>query len=188
MEEQTLLAETRDKMNKSVGITRDDLATIRTGRATPSLIENITVAVYGGSQKLKIMELATITAPDASTLTIAPFDISIIEEMAKGLQEARIGLTPVVDGETIRISVPTLSQEQRQEYLRFAKQKLEQGKVMIRQIRQDAMQQIKKATDDKEVSDDDKKRLEKRIQELTDEFNKQLDEMGDRKEKELLQI
>jgi len=188
MDESTLLTDTRSKMSKALDITREDLATIRTGRATPALIENITVSVYNGSQKLKIMELATITASDAATLIVTPFDASVIEEMTKGLQEARVGLNPVIDGETIRITVPTLSAEQRQEYLRFAKQKLERGKVMIRQIRHDAMQQVKKATDAKEISDDDKKRIEKRIQEKTDEFNKELDAMGSRKEQELLQI
>ncbi len=188
MDEQTLLADLRSKMDKAVAITRDDLGTIRTGKATPALVENISVAVYGGGQRLKIMEVATISAPDAATIVLQPYDVSIIDEIAKGLREAGAGLNPSVDGEMIRIAVPTLSEEQRKEYVKFARQKLEQGKVMIRQVRHEIMDMVKKMMDAKEISEDDKKRMEKSIQDVTDSKNKELDEMGDRKEKELLQI
>lgn len=188
MDENQLLKELESKMAKAVDITRGDIATIRTGRATPALVENILLEVYGGSTKLKISELATITTADASTLTITPFDPSIISEMLKGLQETNRGFTPVIDGDAIRIALPPLSQEQRKEYIRFAKQKIENGKVMVRQIRHDAMSKIKRAFETKEVTEDDRNRLSKKIQEATDKMNKELDEMGAQKEKELLQL
>src|SRR3972149_4828423 len=129
------LTDTQSKMQKALEIIRGDLGSIHTGRATPVLVENVVVSVYGGTQKLKIMELGTIATSDSRTLVITPFDPSIIEEMQKGLLEANIGLTPVLEGEIIRISIPSLSEERRQEYIKLAKTKLENGRIMIRQIR-----------------------------------------------------
>ena len=182
------LSEAQIKMQKALEIIRGDLQTIRTGRATPALVENVIVSVYGGTQKLRIMELGTIATSDSRTLVIMPFDPSIIEEINKGLQVANIGLTPVLDGEVIRISIPSLTEERRQEYLKLAKQKLEMGRIMIRQIRHGAMEDIKKTLENKEISEDDQKRLEKNLQTLTDELMAEIDEIGRAKEQELLQI
>ncbi len=182
------LQELQSKMAKSLEITRIDLGTIRTGRATPSLIENVVISVYGGSQKLKIMELATITSPDHATLVLIPYDISIIDEIGKGLAEAQLGFNPSVDGEVVRITIPPLSEERRREFIKFAQTKIEAGKVMMRQIRHEGMSTIKKALDAKEITEDDRKRLERRVQELTDDMVGQLDSLGAAKEKELLQV
>ncbi len=182
------LQDLRQKMEKGVEVTRTDLSTIRTGRATPSLIENIVIGVYGGNQKMKIMELATINTPDHATLVLTPYDPSIATEIEKGLQEANVGFTPVIDGELIRISIPPLSQERRREYIAFAKKKIEAGKVMIRQIRHDAMSHSKRSFEAKEITEDDRTRLEKQIQALTDEMIGNLDDMEHQKEKELLNI
>jgi len=180
-----LIQETSSRMSKILDVLRTDLATVRTGRATPSLVENIVVAAYGGSAKLKVMELATIGAPDTQTLQITPFDQATIHEIAKGIQDANTGLNPVVDAPVIRITIPPLSQERREELIHLMKQKLENGKVMVRQARQDAMNELKNADD---LSEDDEKRLEKDVQRVTDEFMAQVEGMGKQKEEELLQI
>jgi ribosome recycling factor len=172
-------------MQKVLGVLHQDLATLRTGRATPSLIDNVVIAVYGGTTKMKIMELATITAPDSQTIVISPFDNSILDEIQKGIQEANLGFNPGNDGRVIRINIPPLSQERRQELIHVMKQKLENGRIMIRQGRQDAMTSIKR---DETLSEDDKKRMEKEIQRVTDEFMGKIDSLGEIKEKELMQI
>ncbi len=178
----------RDHMKKAIEVTRTDLSSIRSGRATPALVENIVVSVYGGSQKLKIMELATITTMDAKSIVIAPFDPSIISEIERGLQEANVGLTPVVDGEIIRITIPLLSEERRQEYIKLARTKLEGGRIMIRQIRHEAMKNLKKLEEEGTISEDERKHGEKVIQELTDEMIAEIDALGEKKEAELVQV
>jgi ribosome recycling factor len=172
------------QMQRILDVLRGDLATVRTGRATPSLIENIVVSVYGNTAKLKVMEVATIAASDPQTLVITPFDGSIIGEIQKGIEVANIGLTPVMDGALIRISIPPLSQERREQLISLMKQKLENGKVMVRQARQDAMKDIKK----QEISEDEQSRIEKEIQKITDETIEQIESLGKAKEAELLQI
>lgn len=175
-------------MQKVLDILSGDLNTIRTGRAMPSLVEGITVSVYGGSARMKVMELSTIGALDSQTLVITPFDPSITSEIQKGLEGANIGLNPVVDGHLIRISIPPLSQERREQLIHLMRQKLENGRVMIRQARHEAMGEIKKLDASGEITEDDKSRLEKDIQRVTDEAISQIDLMGKKKEEELLQI
>lgn len=173
------------KMQKVLDVVKHDLASVRTGRATPSLVENIVINAYGGSAKLKVIELATIAAQDTQTLLITPFDHATMHEIEKGIQEANIGLNPVVDSTAIRINLPPLSTERRQELIHLMKQKLENGKVLIRQARQEAMSAIK---NDKELSEDDIMRLEKEVQVVTDKFVAQVDSLGKQKEEELMQI
>lgn len=184
----TLLNQTRDRMKKAVEITQTDLSSIRSGRATPAIVEHIVIPAYGGSQRLKVMELATITTMDAKTIVISPFDPSIIGEIEKGIQEVNRGLTPVIDGEIIRITIPPLSEERRQEYIKLARAKVEGGRIMVRQVRQDAMRQAKKLQEEGSISQDDQSHTEKKIQELTDEMVADLDGLLERKEQELLQV
>ncbi len=183
-----LLSQTRDRMRKAFEITQTDLSSVRSGRATPALVEHIVISAYGGSQKLKVMEMATITTMDAKTLVISPWDPSVIGDVEKGILEANIGLTPVVDGEIIRMSIPPLSEERRQEYIKLARAKLESGRIMIRQIRHEAMRDLKKAQDNGDIAEDERKHGEKKVQELTDEMIAEIDALGDRKEQELLQV
>lgn len=184
----SLLHQARDRMKKAIEVTQTDLSSIRSGRATPALVENIIIPAYGGSQRLKVMELATITTTDVKTIVISPFDPSIIAEIEKGIQEANRGFTPVIDGEIIRITIPPLSEERRQEYIKLARTKVEGGRIMIRQIRKDAMHQVKKLLAEKQISEDDQKHIEKQIQEQTDEMIADLDGLLERKEQELLQV
>ena len=177
-----ILNTARERMKKALDVTRTDLTSIRSGRATPALIENIVIVAYGGSQRLRIQEMATITTMDAKTLVISPYDPSTIAEIEKGILVGSSGLTPVVDREIIRITIPMLSEERRLEYIKLAKAKLEGGKVMVRQIRGEAMKSLK------DLPEDERKHGERLVQELTDEMVAEIDTMGARKEAELLQV
>ncbi|HKC14550.1 MAG TPA: ribosome recycling factor [Patescibacteria group bacterium] len=178
----------RLQMGKIIEILKSDLGTVRTGRATPSLVENIVINAYGGTQKLRVMELATIGTSDSQTIIITPFDASIIEEIQKGIMETNVGLNPVVDGQLIRISIPLLSGERRAELVALVNQKLEGGRIQVRQVRHEAMDTVKKQFNNKEIGEDDVLRLEKEIQNLTDETIKTIDELGKKKEEELMQL
>lgn len=181
-------ASIKSKMQEVVDLVLSDIGSIRTGRATPALLEDVSVAVYGGAQKLKINELGTITSSDAQTIVIDPWDKSIIGEIRKGILEANIGMNPSIDGQIIRISFPPLTTEDREKYVKLLSQKLESGRVMIRQIRGDAMRDTKKAFEEKELSEDEKFAKEKMIQDLTDEYVEKINSMGEKKKEELLQI
>lgn len=182
------LDDVRQKMAKVLEVMRGDLATVRTGRATPSLVENIVVNAYGGTQRLKIMELATIVASESNLLTLTPFDNSIIDEIQKGILSANVGLTPSTDGNVIRIVIPPLSAERRQELIKLVGQKLENGRIMLRQVRHEAMNSVKKQFADKLVSQDESTRLEKEVQKATDETMGQIESLRENKEAELMQI
>ena len=178
-----ILNTAREKMKKALDVTRTDLTSIRSGRATPALVENIMILAYGGTQKLRVQEMATITTLDSKTVVITPYDPSTIAEIEKGILAGSSGLTPVVDRDIIRITIPLLSEERRMEYVKLAKAKLEAGKVMVRQIRGDAMKELKKL-----ANEDEEKHGEKLVQELTDEMVAEIDTMGAKKEAELLQV
>jgi ribosome recycling factor len=183
-----LITQVKGKMQKAVEVTVQDVGTIRSGRATPSLVENISVSCYAGTTRMRVLEMATISTQDSKTIVITPYDPSQLQELAKGLLEANIGLTPVVDGEIIRISIPPLSEERRREYLKLAKTKIEAGKVMIRMVRADAMKEVKVAEQEKLITQDEEHTAEKLIQEATDIRVRDLDELEKRKEQELLAI
>lgn len=179
-----ITAQTKEKMSRALEVLKEDIATVRTGRATPSLVDHLVVSVYGGTAKMKIMELATVAISDSQTIVITPFDQSIAGEIQKGILEANIGFNPSSDGTVIRISIPPLSQERREQLIHMMKQKLENGRIMIRQSRHEAMTEIKK----QELAEDEASRLEKETQKLTDEYVGQIDTLGKAKEDELLQI
>ncbi|MBI4099692.1 ribosome recycling factor [Candidatus Microgenomates bacterium] len=170
------------KFARVIEVVRQDLATIRTGKASPTIIENLFVEAYGA--KMKLVELATINASDPTTLLVTPFDITNAEAIAKAIQDANLGLTAVPEDTRVRVVVPALSEERRQEYVKLAKTKAEGGKVMIRQIRHEAMENAAKSGAD----EDTQKHLEKEIQTLTDKTVAELDLMAAEKEKELLTI
>lgn len=178
----------RARMQQVLDLVLGDITSIRTGRAMPSLIENVMVVVYGGTQKLRVQELATITIPDTQTIIIDPWDKSIVGEIKRGILTANIGMNPSIDGELIRIILPPLTTEDRDKYIKLLSTKLENGRIMIRQIRGEAMHEIKKNFEAKELSEDEKFDAEKRVQALTDEFVGKIDEAGNRKKQELLQI
>lgn len=176
------------KFQKAVDAVQSEISGIRTGRATPSLVENIVVPAYGGTQRLRVMEVASITSPDPSQIVISPWDKSIIGDIKKGILEANVNMNPSVDGEVLRIVMQPLTTEDREKYVKLLYQKLELGKVVIRQVRADVMHDIKKNFEEKLITEDDKKDQEKRLQNLTDTFVKKIEEIGEKKKVELLQI
>ncbi|MDO8452231.1 MAG: ribosome recycling factor [bacterium] len=181
MDEQAL----KDRMQGVLENIREEISTLRTGRATPSLVENVLVDAYGGAEKMRVMELASITAPDPTSLLITPWDKSVVGEIRKGIESANVNLTPVISGETIRINLPPLTQEDRENYVKILSQRLEQGRVALRQTRQDGMHAIRGKFEEKAMGEDEKDLAEKKLQDLTDEFMKKLEEMGKAKETEL---
>jgi len=183
-----LLTRVRDRMRKVLEIVTNDIATIRSGRATPALIEHLVITAYDGTQRLKLMEMATITTLDAKTLVIVPFDPSATSDIAKGIQEANTGLTPVVEGDSLRITIPPLSEERRNEYIKLAGAKFEAGRIMIRQIRHDVMQELRRIEQAGSISQDQQKVTEKKVQELTDEMMTEIEALRERKEKELREL
>lgn len=178
----------RQRMQAALDAVRQDAGTIRTGRATPALVENITIEAYGGQQRLRVVELATITAPDPQSIIISPWDKSIIGDVKKGIEQANIGLTPAMAGEVIRINIPPLTTEDRENYIKLLHQKLENGRIIVRQIRQEGMHEIRDKFEKKEISEDEKVLQEKRLQEITDEYIGKIEEVGGIKEKELRSI
>ncbi len=183
-----LTSNAQQNMQKVLEVLKTDLATVRTGRATPSLVENIVISAYQGTQRLKVVELAQIQALDSQTIAITPYDASIIGEIHKGIMEGNVGLTPVIDGPVIRISIPPLSEERRKQLVALVSQKLEGGRIQIRQMRHEAMNEAKKQFNDKAISEDDLLRLEKEIQNLTDKTISEIDALGKKKEEELMAI
>lgn len=141
---------------KIIEIVASDIGGIRTGRATPSLVENIVVPAYGGTQRLKVVELASISCPDPTMIVISPWDKSIIGDIRKGIELANVGMNPSIDGEIIRITMPPLTTEDREKYVKLLSEKLEAGRVMIRQVRADEMHAIKKKFEAKEITEDEK--------------------------------
>ncbi len=184
----TVLSTARERMQKSIEVVKQDLSSVRTGRATSALVEHIVVAAYGGSTRMKLVEMATITASDSRTLVISPYDPSTTEEIEKAIKEANIGINPARDGDILRLTTPDLSEERRKEYLKLAKTKVEHGRVIIRQIRADAMKEIKKLEEEKVITEDMLKSGEKHVQELTDKMIREIDDVGARKEQELMTI
>lgn len=184
----TILSLAQGKMRKAIEITRSDLSSIRSGRATGALVEHIVITAYEGTQKLKLMEMATIGVPDAKTILITPYDPSAAQDIVKSIQTEGTGLNPVSEGEVIRITVPPMSQEQREDYIKLARTKLEGGRIMIRQIRQEAMKDLKKEAEAAVITEDQQKVGEKKVQELTNEMISEIDSIGEKKEAELMQV
>lgn len=176
------------KMDEVLDLVSSDISSIRTGRVTSALVDAVPVLAYGGAQKLMIKELASIKATDPQTLVIDPWDKSIIGDIKKGLLTANIGVNPSIDGEIIRISMPPLTGEDRQRQSKMLSQKLENGKVMVRQVRAQAIKQIKKTSDDKIITEDQRFNQEKQTQELTDQFIEKITQLGKSKEQEILNL
>ena len=178
----------QQQMQKVMEVIKTDLSTVRAGKASPSLVEHIVVNAYGGTQKLQVVELAQISATDPQTIVITPYDGSIIGEIHKAILESNTGFTPVIDGQLIRISIPPLSEERRQQLVSLVHAKLEGGKIQVRQVRHEAMNDIKKQFSDKAISEDDVMHLEKEAQKLTDDIIAEIEALGKRKEEELMAI
>lgn len=175
-------------MQKAVDFFKSEISSIRTGRAMPALIENVVCSAYGGASRLTIKELGTITTLDAQTLMVQPWDPTVLGEIRQGILAANIGLTPVIDNNVIRISVPSLTAERRTEYVKILHQKMEQAKISIRSVRAEQKKAIENSFEKKEISEDEKFRSEEELQKTTDGFVAKVDELGAKKEDEITSI
>jgi ribosome recycling factor len=173
-------------MHKTVEATQRSFNTIRTGRANPSLLDRVMVEYYGSPTPLK--SLASITTPDASTIAIQPFDRGSLNLIEKAIQLSDLGLTPNNDGSTIRINIPPLTSDRRKELVKMAAKFAEEGKVAIRNIRRDAVDSVRKQEKASEVSEDEARDLQDKIQKLTDKYIAKVDELLAEKEKDITTV
>lgn len=188
MNDEPIIVEIKNRMQKAIAVLQDDLATIRTGRATPALVENIIISAYDNTQNLRIKELATITTEGPRMLIIAPFDPTIIKDIERGINAQNLGLAASVDSHIIRINIPPLTADRREEFIKLSGVKIEGGRVMVRQIRHDLMIQIKRQFEANEISEDVKRRHEKEIQVITDEMMAEIELIREKKEQELREV
>jgi ribosome recycling factor len=181
-----ILLEAEDKMIKTEQVVVNEFAGVRTGKASASLIENIQVEVYGSM--MRIRELAGITTPEPRQLLVQPWDMTSIQAIEKAIQKANLGLSAAVQGKMIRISFPELSAERRQEFVKITKKMAEDGRVAVRHVRRDAMEELKKSVKASETSEEDQEKTEKEIQKLTDLYVAKIDAHVLAKEKEILTV
>ncbi len=181
-----LYKDIENRMQGAIQALEDDISGIRTGRANPALVERLSVEYYGSATPL--MQLAAISAPDARTLMIRPFDASSIKDIERGILASNLGLTPNNDGKVIRLNLPPLTEERRKELVKVIHNRLEEAKVAIRNIRRDGMKDLHDFEDEKLISEDDKKRGEEELQKITDRFITQVDKIGERKQKEIMEV
>ena len=181
-----LLKDTEERMNKAVDALRDNLVTIRTGRASPALVERLPVEYYGTPTPLN--QLATISVPEPRLLTIRPWDPNALADIEKAILKSELGLTPSNDGKIIRLTIPRLTEERRQELVKIVGRRVEEGKVAIRNIRRDAIEDLRELESEKLISEDEFYRAKDDVQEVTNEFVVKMDEIGRDKEREITEF
>ncbi len=180
--EEAILTDLKQKITEALASLRSDLVTVRTGRANPSLVENLSVEVYG--TKMPLSQLGAISAPDPKLLVIQTWDPGAVGAIANSILQSNIGLTPAVDGTLIRLPIPPMTQERREQLVKLVSTKLEHARIAVRQIRQDALKTIAQEV----PSEDQQKRLEKAVQQEVDKVVDEIAAMGRRKEEELREI
>ncbi|MCS7255057.1 MAG: ribosome recycling factor [Thermomicrobium sp.] len=181
-----ILRDAEQRMKKSLELLRNELSGIRAGRASPSLIEHLEVNYYGTPMPLN--QLASITAPEPRMLVVQVWDSSAVSAVEKALRQSELGLNPSVDGQTLRILLPPLTEERRKQLVKLVHQHVEEAKVAIRNIRRDALADIKKLLKEKQISEDDERRAEQRLQDLTNRYIAEADKLGKQKEHDILEV
>jgi ribosome recycling factor len=181
-----LITNAQTRMGKSVEHARNEFNTVRTGRASAALLDRIDIDYYGTTTPLK--QLATIGVPEARMLTVQPFDPSSIRAIEKAIMESDLGLTPSNDGKLIRLPIPQLTEERRKELVKVVRGLAEGHRVAVREIRRDAMKHLKELVDKGDVGADDERRAEERVQKLTDDHTKQIDDLLRHKEAEVMEV
>lgn len=176
----------QEKMKKSISVLEEDLSTLRAGRANPAMLNKINVEYYGVQTPLP--QIGTVSVPDPRTILIQPWDATVLSEVEKAILKSDLGITPNNDGKAIRLSFPPLTEERRKEIAKVIRTKCEDGKVAIRSIRRDAMEFFKTQKKNSEITEDDLKDIEKDVQNLTDKFVKNIDEIQSGKEKEIMEL
>lgn len=178
--------EIESKMIKCVEAASADFASIRTGRATPTLLDRLHVEAYG--QPVPLKQVAGIATPDARTLVITAYDKAVIGDIRKAIEKSDLGLNPNVDGNTIRLNVPPLNEERRKDLVKVVKKKAEDGRIAVRNVRHKAHDDLKVQLKNSEITEDDSKRLQEHLQKLTDKFIKEIDTLVIGKEKEIMEV
>lgn len=173
-------------MSKAVDSTRSEFASIRTGRATPALLDRLHVEAYGSAVPLK--QVASVSAPDARSLVIAAFDRNTVGDIRKAIEKSDLGLTPNVDGNQIRLIIPPLNEERRKDLVKILKKKAEEGKIAVRNVRHKIHDDLKTQLKDHKITEDDSKRLQDQLQKITDKFVKEIDSLVAVKEKEIMEV
>jgi len=181
-----ILLEAEEKMLKTEQVVVNEFSNVRTGKASASFIDGVIVEVY--NSQMRIRELANISTPEARMLVIQPWDMASIQPIEKAIQKANLGLSPVVQGKVIRIAFPELSTERRQEFVKLTKKMAEDGRVAVRHVRREAMEQLKKSVKDGETSEEEQEKAEKEIQKLTDQYSTKIDQHVANKEKEIMTV
>lgn len=181
-----IIKETKDKMNASLAYYEEDLQGIRSGRASTALVDRLMVEYYG--QETELRQLANISTPEALQILIRPYDKSAVKSIEKAIHQANIGVHPNIDGENIRLNMPPLTRERRQELVRFLGKRMEEARVAMRNIRRAANDDLKEFEREKMISEDEMKHGQDEVQKLTDEFITKIDEMGKAKEQEILEV
>lgn len=182
------LLETEDAMQKALDHLIHEFSTVRTGKASPSLIENLDVYIHSYGSQMKLKQLAVISTPEPRMLTVSPFDPSTTQEIERGIRESKLGLNPVAGDRSIRVPIPELSEERRKEMVKLVKQLGEEAKVRIRAVRKEGMDAAKKMKADNVLTEDDQKVHENEVQRLTDKFVKAIDEQIQTKEAEVMKV
>ncbi len=180
-----VLREMESRMKKAIEVIKKDMASVRTGRAHPAILEDIKVDYYG--TPVPINQIATISAPEARLLVIQPWDKSALKEIEKAILRSPLGLTPQNDGNVIRVSIPPLTEERRKELIRLVRKKAEEGRITIRNIRRDVMEELKEKKENGEIPEDDYFRLSKEVQEITDKYIEKVEEILKLKEEEIME-
>lgn len=181
-----IMMEAEEKMEKTVSVTKSEFTSIRTGKASPDLVNHLRIDAYGVTMTMK--EVAAVTTPDPRMIMIQPWDASNVDPIRKAIEESRIGITPIVDGKLIRLPVPQLSEERRQELVKTVKKVGEESRVAIRSSRRHAMEEIKRIEKAGEITEDDVERAEKEVQKLTDHYIAEVEKVMAAKETELLKV
>src|SRR5918998_2533936 len=180
------LAQTETKMKKSVEALRHHLGSIRTGRASPALVEQIQVEYYGSEVPLN--QIANISAPEARMLVIQPWDQGALKAIEKAIQHSELGINPTNDGRVIRLAIPPLTEQRRKDLTKLVRKEVEDSKVALRNLRRDAQNDLKKLETDKQISADELKRAQERLQEITDRYTREMDQVGAAKEAEVMEV
>jgi ribosome recycling factor len=183
---ENFIGDATQRMDKSVESTHDHFNSVRTGRATPALLDRITIDYYDTPTPLK--NLATISAPEPRLLTIQPFDPTSIKQIEKTIQESDLGLTPSNDGKVIRLPIPQLTEERRKELVKVVRTMAEEGRVAVRNVRRDVMRHLEELVRNGDVGDDEERAAEGRVQKLTDEHTGKIDDLLKRKEAEIMEV
>ena len=188
MEQDAILLETKDAMEKAVDYVLHEMSTVRTGKASPALVENIDVTVQSYGSTMKLKELAVIATPDPRMITVTPFDPSTIGDIERALRESKIGINPAVDSKFIRLPIPELSQERRVDLTKVVKEMAEQGRVRVRSARREGIDKLKAGQKASEITEDNFHDLEKEVQNLTDKFVSSIDRHLEHKEKDIMTV